>query len=214
MSFDSDPRYSYLNNPIVYKNFLSEKERDSLFDIAMTKYNEGWFKADEWFTKNYRNQLPDDKHYRHILHISSYSFITNNPPLEQIYKRIVDRMGLSAFKSYAIDPMIGQIVSITMPGGFTQKHTDKYEKNTPNLAQYYVNKRHARFNIMVNRGSNDSYLPFIMTGKGVSSALAVGIGDAWCFPADKNVHFSPPLKGEEMRIVYQFGFAIDTTPKV
>lgn len=205
---------NYLNSPVVYKEFITQDTINDLYNFAITKFEQGWFTPDYWFHKNYRNDLPDDGLYRFLMQISNYDLVSTNSTLTTIYNKVVETMNLNSFNSFTADPLIGQIISINLPNSFTQKHTDSYNRNKHKLAPYYIGKRHIRFNIMVERGDHLSYRPFVMIEKNKHNPLDVNIGDAWCFPADQIVHFSPHIKGDKMRIVYQFGFAIDTQPKV
>jgi hypothetical protein len=178
--------------PVVYRNFISEAERLELLDHSKN--------IPLRINSRYK---PDD-----TAHIANHSApygtraaakldgtIHSTPLIKVLFDRIVNTLQL---RNPVIDPMIGQIVSVIKPGGLIHLHRDQY------IQPEFKHKHNLRFNIMVERGSGNSYNP-IIENKG----YIVNRCDAWCFSATKYLHRTQTISGPENRVVYQFGFAVD-----
>lgn len=165
--------------PKVYKNFITEDERQCLLDHAYS-------------IDLYVNAIQAPYGTRNYRRIDGTAF--TNTLVEQLFERIVTTIGIQA---PVIDPALGQIVSVIKPGGFIHAHKDLYRN------PQHKNNHNLRFNIMVDRGDDISYNP-IIDGK----IHEVGKCDAWCFGASSYLHRTDIIKGPENRVVYQFGFMV------
>ena len=165
--------------PTIYKNFITESERQDLLHYANTM---------TLFVN--RMEAPyGTRNFRRIDGSDLANSLVNN-----MFKRITTTLGI---QNATIDPRYGNLVSVLKPGGFIHSHKDFYT-----LPQYKTT-HNLRFNIMVDRGDDISYNPIIE-----DKTYEVGKGDAWCFGASKYLHKTEIIKGPENRVVYQFGFIV------
>jgi hypothetical protein len=212
----------YLNKLVIYKNFVTKEERQQLYDHAVNLYDNGKMYVDRfysdldkklrdkygdgWMT---RSDLPPSTRHRAYLHtINNYN---GHPLIPILHKRIESALNLKQF-NYDIDPLFGFLLSYIQPGAYVQPHRDMYWPG--NAPPYWQHKLHIRMNLMIGRGDDKSYNPhtsvFNDDGSEARVSHPVNLCDAWCFPASRIVHFTHNINGKEPRIVYQFGFAIDT----
>lgn len=178
--------------PKVYKNFITEDERLELlhYSKSIPLFVNSKYKPnhDKW-------DLDQSGPYgsRCFAKLDGTGYST--PLIKLLFQRIVETIKL---QNPVIDPMIGQIISVIKPNGLIHPHKDEYRDSV------YRNKHNFRFNIMIDRGSDDSYNPIIE-----DKMLVIDKGDAWYFNASKFMHRTRTISGPENRVVYQFGFAVD-----
>lgn len=213
--------FDYLDKLVVYKNFITEDERTQLHNHAVQLFESGKLYVDRyyneldkklkakhgdgWFT---RNDLPPST--RHRTHLHTINNYYAHPLIAILHRRIEQQLQLSNFE-YDIDPLFGFLLSYIQPGAHVQPHRDIYwPGNTP---PFWQGKAHVRMNVMVGRGEDLSYNPHTLITNGDGSETrashSVKLGDAWCFPASRVIHFTNNIDGNVPRIVYQFGFAIN-----
>ena len=173
--------------PKVYKNFITEEERLHLHQYATTLFGQGKFHPNvnprRFFLTLKRNPKID----------SNGMYYTKE--VHALVERITKTLSLT---NAVVDPVIGFIISYMEPKAFIHKHKDLYH------SEKFTDKINYRFNIMVERGSGETYDPII---DGVYYNIAKG--DAWSFNATMCAHETLPIVGPEPRIVYQFGFLVD-----
>jgi hypothetical protein len=169
-------------SPTLFSKVITEDERVSLKSIAMLLLNSGVLQP---------NPVGPNRFFK-----SFYTTDAMPNEIRWLYHRVVQTLNA---ESPVIDPMLGAVVSVIKPTGYIHSHTDRYEDNKP---EYFGNKN-VRFNVMVERGKDVSYEPHI-----IDQPFKVGKRDAWCFNASDFPHYTPPLKGRNFRIVYQFGFMV------
>ncbi len=173
--------------PKVYNNFITEEERLHLYQYAITLFDQGKF---------YPNANPK----RYFLILKRNPKVDNNgmyytKEVHALVEKIIKTLPLT---NVVVDPVIGFIISYMKPKAFIHKHKDLYHD------EKFTDKINYRFNIMVERGSSETYDPII---DGVYYNIAKG--DAWSFNATMCAHETLPIVGHEPRIVYQFGFLVD-----
>lgn len=180
------------NEPVLYPNFITEDERIALREHAIFLFNNNML---------YKNILGPNR----FMSRSHYDANTLTPIHKVLYEKVVNALNLV---EPTIDPNLGILISLIIPGGFIHKHKDVYVSNSdiPRLRKFahLKNKRNVRFNVMVERGLNDSYDPHIN-----DKPFVVNKSNAWCFAASEQFHSTPVITGPENRIVYQFGFCLD-----
>lgn len=173
------------NEPVIYKNFITEEERLQLKQHALDLLDSGALGVNTATAGNYRN-------------FKSFFNVQDLIPLHQeIYNRIVKILNL---ENPIIDPFLGIIISVIKPGGYIHQHTDPYIKKFIEFSHM----RNVRFNIVVDRGDDESYNPNIG-----DISYRLNKCDAWCFAASELKHKTEKISGPENRIVYQFGFMMD-----
>ena len=198
---------NFLSNIVVHRKFISQEERNLLYQFAVDKWTNGYFNCDRFsYNQSEQYQVAVSKHLRHSLKFSSVDIFDSMPLFKTLYERITKVMELDRFNDYAIDPRLGWLMTYIQPGGFIQKHTDAYDREYAQLPQRIKGWRHIRFNVMVNRDNHESYDPHIN-----NKNIQIDMCDAWCFPADRMLHYMPFLQGTLPRVVCQFGFAINTS---
>lgn len=198
----------------VYRNFISEEERQDLKNHAADLFDRKLFRPEGWYTQ--QKQLSEPTRFRFRLH--PYCTSTWHPTIDVVAKRIIKTLDV---KEYYVDPYYGFLLHYMLPGSEIQVHCDRYFAE--DVGEYMVNHcAHVRFNVMVNRDKSNTYSPHISpdfepdpakSGVPKNKELKyvnplVNQRDAWAFPASKYPHGTPVLIGSEPRIVYQFGFAI------
>lgn len=177
------------NEPVLYKNVITEEERVILKDNALFLLERGDLRINAAGAGGYRN-------------FKSYYNVDELTELHQtVYHRIVELIGV---EDPVIDPALGIIISVIKPGGFIHNHIDKYANFPEGRLKQYSSMRNVRFNVMVNRGDDISYDPHID-----NKPFTVKLCDAWCFGASEIQHNTPKISGPEYRIVYQFGFMMN-----
>ena len=181
------------NEPVLYKNVITEDERVLLREHALNLLDNGVLHINKATPGNYRNG-------------KSYFSLDQMPDIHiNLYNKVVNLLNL---ENPVIDPALGNIVSVIKPGGHIQPHRDKYVDaaqvfRRPELLQF-AHKRNVRFNVMVDRGDDLSYNPVIN-----NKTFIVNKCEAWCFGASEIPHRTEKIAGPENRIVYQFGFCLD-----
>lgn len=199
--------HNYLNNIVVFKNFITNEERDLLYNYAEEKWSQGYFSCDRFShqqTEQYKEAVK--KHLRWSLKFSSVDIFNSLPLFQSLTDRITSILQFNAFSDYCIDPRLGWLMTYILPGGFIQPHTDAYDREYAQLPKRIIGWRHIRFNVMINRDVDESYSPHIN-----NAPRMIDQCDAWCFPADKMLHYMPLLNGTKPRIVCQFGYAVKIT---
>lgn len=101
-----------------------------------------------------------------------------------------------ALDGYPVDPYLGWIISYIEPGGFIKPHIDRQ----PHYQQ--SSDQHLRCNVLI-QGSDESAYPLVGAQR-----LKVGERGLWAFFASEHAHGTQVLKGDQPRIVYQFGFCV------
>jgi hypothetical protein len=175
------------NEPVIYRNFITEDERVLLKQHALDLLYRGELGINIATTGNYRN-------FKSFYKVDDLVLIH-----KELYHKIVNFLNL---KEPVIDPFLGIIISVIKPGGFIHEHRDQYSKG--NGFPRHTHMRNVRFNVVIDRGDDESYNPNI---NGVS--YQVNKRDAWCFGASEIPHKTLTISGPENRIVYQFGFMMD-----
>ena len=173
-----------IDEPVVYQNFIDEIDRLQLKEYAIDLLNSNELKTNHSTFGDYRKFK------------SFYSVEELNAIHKKLYYKICNFLHL---ENEMIDPKLGMIISVIKPGGYIHNHIDRYP-NSPEFS----NKRNFRFNVMIERGEDQSYNPIID-----QRTISVNKCDAWCFVASKYEHETSVISGPEKRIVYQFGFMID-----
>ena len=128
-----------------------------------------------------------------------YLRIDNTNIYQEIHKKYFDKIvSVLGIKNPEIDPLLGVLYSVISPTGFIHKHVDsQWMYESGNFVNY-------RFNLLLQRGAGDGYVPIIRNTK-----HDVNEGDAWSFPASLYEHETEPVSGPEDRIVMQYGFALN-----
>ena len=206
----------YLDSVVVHQNFITAEETQQLIECSAKLVDEGLLCYDRY---QYKPSPGEDIQAllakRGHIRIDRVDIFSRFAILDTVSNRIKQTLNLDQFKYYLIDHTLGWMIHIMQPSGSIQRHTDSYAtalKLNWHVPKIYASLRHIRFNIMVSRDSDQSYNPhFILGNKELYKY--VDVGDAWCFPADTITHFVPNLQGSKQRLIYQFGFAVDTTPR-
>lgn len=172
-----------VGSPTLFSRFITESERLTLKSYALDLLGSGVL---------HPNAMGPNRFYK-----SFYTIEEMPDTLKNLYNKVVKTLNVD---SPVIDPMLGAVISVIKPNGFIHPHTDRYE----DLLPQFTSSKNVRFNVMVERGNDISYSPHI-----VDAPLAVKRKDAWCFCASDLPHYTPPLKGRNFRIVYQFGFMVE-----
>lgn len=172
-----------VSSPTLFSRFITEDERLDLKAYAIDLLDSGALQP---------NAAGPNRFYKCF-------YVANEMPyaLKNLYNKVVKTLNVD---NPVIDPMLGAVISVIKPTGFIHPHTDKYEDSIPQFA----GMKNVRFNVMVERGNDVSYSPHV-----IDAPLAVKRRDAWCFCASDLPHYTPPLKGRNFRIVYQFGFMVE-----
>lgn len=199
----------YLSHVQRFQSFITNDERDTLYNFAMDQYSKGMFRWDRirlTVEKSEQAKEAVKSKLRWSLSLNHIDVYNSEPLLHKLRLRIEDTLNLQQYKKYVVDPLYGFVANIVLPGGFIQIHKDTYENE--NFSESFENYRHIRFNIMVNRTNHKCYDPHFIHNK-IKMIVPIRMGDAWCFPADTILHYMPFIEDSEPRIVYQFGFAVD-----
>lgn len=173
--------------PTIYKNIISEKERNILKNQALHMFDQ--------------NMMRPNSNNRYAISFKHQNFLTKKH--QEIYQKIVEILQLN---DPIIDPFLGIIISLIKPGGAIHPHVDSYENASLYDSNYskYIGCKNLRFNLMVERDDDDSYCP-IIDGR----LYQVERCDGWCFIASHLLHSTSVLSGTNPRIVYQFGFLLN-----
>lgn len=172
-----------LDKTVLYPKFISEEERVALKEHALFLLNSGELKE---------NKAGPNRYYKSFFDEAMLSAIH-----QKLYRKVLNTIKLN---DPMIDPFLGIIISVIKPNGFIHEHRDRYSGQLSHLSH----KHNVRFNVMIERGDDNSYDPKI---KGAS--LKVNRRDAWWFDASVSSHSTDVIIGPEFRIVYQFGFCVD-----
>lgn len=113
--------------------------------------------------------------------------------MQKLAAKVVAAFALDGFP---VDPYLGWIISYIEPGGFIKPHIDRQ----PHYQQ--TSDQHLRCNVLI-QGRDESAYPLVGAQR-----LKVGERGLWAFFASEHAHGTEVLKGDQPRIVYQFGFCV------
>lgn len=166
-------------NALVIDGFVSDTEQTGLCELAKEYRHNGVLQQNPSGPLRYRRK------------IDGTEFCTD--AVRTIADKIIGRLNL---QGCAIDPYLGWIISYIEPGGFVKPHIDRHP--------HYQDSgdRHLRCNILV-QGNNASAFPVIEF-----QPIAVQERGLWAFFASEKGHGTAALRGDQPRIVFQYGFVV------
>ena len=166
-------------NSVVAEAFISEGERIALRAKAIKYRENGVLKPNPGGPFRYARKITDTEY------------------CDELVRSIGERVAASfSVLDCEVDPYIGWVISYIEPGGHVMLHIDNYE--------HYVetSDKHLRCNVLV-QGVDKSVYPVID-----DAPVEVHEKGLWAFFASDYAHATQLIKGEQPRIVYQFGFTV------
>ena len=171
---------------MIVRDFISEEERQALARKVAVHAQRGELSPNPCGPCRFYAKADDAPH------------VYVDDLLERLTRRCERCLRL---ESVPQDRILGRIISLIEPTGFIHRHTDAYDHGIPGSRP---ERHHMRCNIVVSLQH--------LSGRPVieGEALDVNERDMWVFTASKSMHQTRPLEGSAPRVVYGFGWSIDS----